>query len=344
MNDDYLWNRSGTPDPEIERLERVLGSLRYDRPVPVFPPPAVRSFRSGNRVWAIVRQPAFYACTAGFVLILAAAAIWHNFSRPAYQVVGLRGNPAVDSRSFGTTGLLRVGQWLETDSSSRARIRVGAIGEVDVEPNTRIGLVRARATEHRLSLQRGVMHALIWAPPRLFFVETPSAEAIDLGCAYTLEVDDRGWGTLKVTAGWVAFERDGRESFVPGGAECMTRPGVGPGTPFMEEAAPSFKEALEQLDFGAGNSVDRPAAFTALLAGARTEDGLTLWHLLSRLGATERPLVYERLAALVPPPRGVTRTGVLGGNKRMLDLWWGELGLGSADWWRLWKGPSPEPR
>jgi hypothetical protein len=28
-DDDYLWDRSGEPDPEVERLERVLGKYRY---------------------------------------------------------------------------------------------------------------------------------------------------------------------------------------------------------------------------------------------------------------------------------------------------------------------------
>ena len=28
MPDDYLWDRSGPPDPEIERLERLLGRFR----------------------------------------------------------------------------------------------------------------------------------------------------------------------------------------------------------------------------------------------------------------------------------------------------------------------------
>lgn len=36
MNDDYLWDRSGEPDPEIERLERVLGKYRY-QPGPLSP-------------------------------------------------------------------------------------------------------------------------------------------------------------------------------------------------------------------------------------------------------------------------------------------------------------------
>ena len=29
MNEKYLWDRSGPPDPEIERLEQLLAPLRY---------------------------------------------------------------------------------------------------------------------------------------------------------------------------------------------------------------------------------------------------------------------------------------------------------------------------
>jgi hypothetical protein len=29
MNDDYLWDRSGEPDPQVQQLEEILGTLRY---------------------------------------------------------------------------------------------------------------------------------------------------------------------------------------------------------------------------------------------------------------------------------------------------------------------------
>lgn len=29
MNDDYLWDKSGDPDPQIQQLEEILGTLRY---------------------------------------------------------------------------------------------------------------------------------------------------------------------------------------------------------------------------------------------------------------------------------------------------------------------------
>ena len=58
-----------------------------------------------------------------------------------------------------------------------------------------------------------------------------------------------------------------------------------------------------------------------LLLQARARDTLSLWHLLSRVEGRDRALVYDRMAALVPPPAGVTREGVLQLNEPMLQTW-----------------------
>jgi hypothetical protein len=47
--------------------------------------------------------------------------------------------------------------------------------------------------------------------------------------------------------------------------------------------------------------------------------------------------VFDRLSELAPPPASVTRDGVLAGQRQMLDDWWDTLGLGAANWWRVWK-------
>jgi hypothetical protein len=211
-----------------------------------------------------------------------------------------------------------VGGWLETDAASRARLRVADIGQVDVDPNSRVRLLETRVTEHRLELERGRISARIWAPPRLFFVNTPSAVAADLGCAYTLEVDGRGRSLLRVTSGFVALETEGRESVVPKGAACVTQPGTGPGTPFFEDASEALVEALAKFDFESGGA----AALDVVLREARPRDSLTLWHLLPRTpSGGERERVYERLAAFSPPPEGVTREGALALDRKMLDDW-----------------------
>jgi anti-sigma factor RsiW len=242
-------------------------------------------------------------------------------SGQAWDVARLEGAPKVGAERIEESGRLAVGEWLETDNSSRARINVANIGQVEIEPNSRVRLIETNSTAHRLAIARGQLKATINAPPRLFFVETPSATAVDLGCAYTLEVDDAGRSRLHVTAGWVALELKGREAIVPAGAVCETEPGKGPGTPYFDDVSAKFRTALFRLDFQHGGARD----LSIVLKEAREYDTLTLWHLLYRVQGAERVRVYERMTALVAPPRGVTREGVLRLDQGMLDLWKKEL-------------------
>ena len=75
--------------------------------------------------------------------------------RTSWDVSGVTGAPAVDGRAISGRARLGRGEWLVTDGASRARVAVGRIGSVDVEPNTRIQLVAAGGREHRLALERG---------------------------------------------------------------------------------------------------------------------------------------------------------------------------------------------
>lgn len=268
--------------------------------------------------------PALSAATTALVMIAAVTLVWYlkkgepeiDPSKPAWQVAALEGDPKVDSRVIKKTGRLAVGGALETDDKSRARIEVADIGQVEVDPNTRMRLVETNENEHRLALDRGRMQAKITAPPRLFFVDTPSAVAIDLGCAYTLDVDEEGNGLLHVTSGWVELARDGRNSFVPIGTMCQLRAGVGPGTPYFEDASDAFQQALEKYDFEDGGE----EALTTVLAQSRPRDTLTLWHLLPRVDEASRNKVLDRMIALVGLPKGVTRAGLMRLDPNMIDL------------------------
>ena len=238
----------------------------------------------------------------------------------AWNVETLAGTPTAGSRTISQNGKLEVGQFLETDANSRARIQVANIGQVEIAPNSRVKLVRTESTEHRLSLERGVLQAKILAPPRLFIVDTPSAVAVDLGCEYTLEVDKAGNSKLHVTSGFVAFERGGRESIVPAGAFCLTKRGKGLGTPFSDAASTEFQNALFKFDFENGSESVR-----TIIKESNVYDALTLWHLLSRVPKTEREKVFDALDSFVKLPKGATREGVLRLDKKMLDLWWKEV-------------------
>lgn len=270
-------------------------------------------------------RPLLLKFAAAIALVIGGVATWHwraPATAPAWTVASLAGAPRVNSRSFEGESRLHVGQWLETDPASRAKVSVGAIGEVSIGPNSRVRLVGASATDHRLELARGRLAALIWAPPRLFFVETPAATAIDLGCAYTLDVDDNGDGLLHVTSGYVALQHDGRESIIAAGQMCRTRRGAGPGTPFATDAPAGFRHALERFDFDPA-----PGALAEILSQARAADAVTLYHLLLRATGPARGEIFATLTRDHPLPAGVTRAGILAGDKAMLAAWSASLGL-----------------
>jgi len=358
-NDDYLWDGSGNPDPEIQRLENLLGRFRSDAPAPEFR----REVASDRSMIAARRGPILampqvlprwipLAAAAALIIAIGAGFLLLRTKRSPnsksnWEVAWQSGTPQVGGQEI--SGAMRelsldVGEDVVTGAGSQVTIQDAATGQIEVEPRSRVRLLESRTGRKHVALEVGTIRATIWAPPGEFVVETPSAVAVDLGCAYTLETDESGSGLLHTTLGWVGFERNGRESFIPAGAACPMHAHAGPGTPYYEDASTAFRAALYQLDFEATTQEARAAPLATVIAESRNRDALSLWHLLSRVSDAERPKIYERLAALLPPPAGVSRESVLRLDRRSLDLWWNELGAGDIDIWRHWEHSWPEPR
>ena len=286
------------------------------------------------------------ATTAAAVMVIAVVTFLVYDRKPlptsvaGWDVFRVAGSPRIGTKNIGDNkgaSRLRVGQVLETDPQSRASLQAEQVGEIEMEPSTRLRLLTMGTGLKRIALDRGIIHAYIWAPPGQFVVDTPSAVTVDLGCAYTLQVDDSGAGVVRTSLGWVGFKMNGRESFIPAGAACETRPKIGPGTPYFEDASPKFRSALAKLDFEDNTPQQRGDDLVIVLNESRKQDALTLWHLLARVNEGQRPFVYHRLAELAPPPPGVTREGILRLDQSMLDLWWNKLGFDDISVWRHWE-------
>ena len=247
-----------------------------------------------------------------------------------WEVVPLAGAPTIDGARLANPGALEPGDWLVTDARSRAEVAVGRIGSVQVGPNTRVRLDRAPRTEHRLTLERGSLRAAIAAPPRLFFIETPSALATDLGCIYTLEVDSAGATRIHVTVGWVELGKGDRVAVVGAGFVAEVDRGGWPGTPYPHGFPAEAQAALRRLDEGEGTSRDLDLVLGSLGApadevGLRRRGAITLLHLLQRVEGDARTAVYERLTELWPAPPGATREETLALERPTIERWRKEL-------------------
>ncbi len=338
-----MWDGSGEPDPEIQRLEALLGRFQHNRPAPVFPE-IVR-----DRRWAFfarrMRLVPVLATIAAAVVAIAAVTFLVYLRKPVpvnvagWDVSRVEGTPRIGPSVISGKEIshLGIGQVLETDDRSRVSLRAENIGQIEVEASTRLRLLTMSAGLKRIALDRGTIHTYIWAVPGQFVVDTPSAVTVDLGCAYTLHVDDAGTGLVRTSLGWVGFKLNGHESFIPAGAACATKPKVGPGSPYFEDASSKFRAALERFDFEDSTPQQRAGDLAIILAESRKRDALTLWHLLTRVDEAQRVVVYDRLAKLAPPPASVTKEGILRLDQPMLDRWWNELGFDDISVWRHWE-------
>ena len=332
MSDEYLWDGSGEPDAELERLEKLLGRFR---PAPAefeFPTAATAQPRSRTR-----RKELWLAAAA---IVLLFGSIWllrALTGRAEWTISAVEGAPRIEGKNAERNEIWKIGQSLETDGSSRVQLQVDGLGEIEVGPNAQLVLLAASTTQQRVRLVRGTIRAAVTAPPYVFLVRTPGAYAMDMGCAYTLQVTDTGVSILRVTVGWVDLQHGFRQSLVPAGAAAESRPGIGPGAPYFADSSERFREALQTVNFDVENVQARSEALTTLLAEARPRDAFTLLNLFRRVDALDRGRLYDRLAALLPPPAGVTRQNAVDGDD--MSPWWDKLGLGHPK-----KGLTGPPR
>lgn len=297
--DDHLWDPSAPEDPEVAELRALLSPLKHDRPLD-----ELRLRRPRSRVpWII-----------GVSVVMAAAAV-------LMVVFGLRtsGRPEIACRGTigfaftaqgGTVacggkpserGVLPVGGVLDT-GRNKAELTIADIGTAQLFEGTRVRLDRTEAGErHQLHLERGKMHAIVTAPPRLFAVSTPGTSVIDLGCEYTIEIDAKGQGAISVQSGKVELESGPDVVIVaPAGTSTRLLTGRQPSLPIADGASALVRGAVADFERGDLTAIDR------LLAGAQQLDAITIANLGVLAPIGRRAAIFARLADFVPPPDGVT--------------------------------------
>jgi hypothetical protein len=91
MNEDYLWDRTGEPDPEIQQLEQVLGTLRY-QPRTLELPATVRIGRPRTFITRI-------AIAAAVAAMLISGVSWLLLQKQSTPVGLQSGTPPADLNS-----------------------------------------------------------------------------------------------------------------------------------------------------------------------------------------------------------------------------------------------------
>ncbi|MDP2310650.1 MAG: FecR domain-containing protein [Pseudomonadota bacterium] len=297
---DWLFDGGEPDDPEEERIAAALGGLRRERVAPVLPERPRLGEVVRIRRWSV---SAIVATTA----LLAAAALLAVWPRDRLDVSVLYGGPAC---WIGACGL-GVGGELVTSDSDAWTVRVGTLGTVQMAPDTVLARLPTDAGQ-LLALRRGAIDVSLTAPPREVRVETAAALVVDLGCEYALSADETHT-VLTVRDGSVALENDLGTTIVTAGSSAEARVGERPDLPIRDDADPAFRAAIERFDAGARVG---PDTVEELLAEARPEDNVTLWHVLQLLPPDERAMLFDGMS--VPGDR----EAVLRLDAPALVAWW----------------------
>ncbi|HVR43887.1 MAG TPA: hypothetical protein VMS56_10650 [Thermoanaerobaculia bacterium] len=315
MKNDYLWDRTGEPDREIERLEKALAPLRHRGEAPELEEVSFPPQRPSLGRWRIAA--AIAAAAIGGLLA------WGVVAAHSWQLVR-PGEPGPER--------IAAGDRIETGSIG-ALLRMRFLGEIEIGPGTSLRIERAAIPGARIDLIEGAIHARISAPPRLFVTSTGAGEAIDLGCAYTLSTLASGEGTIEVTLGWVAFQGLDRVIYLPAGTGARTYEGR-TGTPVRTAAPETFHDAVAAVDFGTAEA--RAGAIGVALGEASKKDAITLWHMLRDAAPRERERIASRIAAIVELPKGVELRDLAAGDEKAIARLGASLGVRPTRWWSSW--------
>ena len=315
-SDDYLWDRSGD-DAEVARLESLLAPLAHD-PARV-PLDELRLRRTRSRLPILIGIGVAVAAVLALVLWPRAAGTGGNCVGPGMVFEGT-GTVSCNGDTLAA-GVLPINGWLDTGAST-AKLTIADIGTATLSPHTIVRLDRTQIGErHQLFLQEGKMHAKVNAPPKIFAVTTPSADVIDLGCEYTLEIDKAGAGSIRVLTGQVELETsNGAVVLAPAGTHARLLPGRRASLPLVEGASSKIVAAVAELEAGSRDAVAH------VLAAATKVDAITIANLVRVVPDAQRRTVMQTLATLVAAPQCTTIDEALA-DKDLWDMWFEEVYL-----------------
>jgi len=283
--DDHLWDRTGEPDPDIERLEQVLAPLAHDRrELPLDLLPTQRPAPAPRR-WPWLLAAALLLCAGGAAWLL-------------YEPALAEGDAP---RPFAA---------LETPRT----IELGDLATLTLQPGSEVRFEHWRKDEALFSLQKGGLEAHVQptVKPRFFQIATALGRVVDQGCRFELSLDAQDRAHVRVTEGAVTFEFPQRTVFVPAGASTIVLANSGPSTPLFDDCSAELRKTVREVDefveksltMKDGADLRRKGVAMVAMACKVPRDSLPLWHMLFDTDETVRGEAEQALLDLVGPVGG----------------------------------------
>lgn len=252
-----------------------------------------------------------YAVAASIVLILGIFSLPFLFNKSVdlnsegnvfgyWQVQKLKGNPTLSDKPLATLDSIREGEWIITDDSSEAMIKIEGIGDIIVEPKTKLRILKNEDGENKVYLEYGTINTNLSNSVKSivpFAVQTANGIVRDTkGGSYTFTMNENGDGMIFVKDGIVNFVSNGKESVIPSGKVCIVQALNGPGVPFSVNTSPQFKNAIMHFDENSGDL----SAINSVISTSGNQDLVSLINLMPRVSPEVQNVIYQRVQKLAP--------------------------------------------
>lgn len=252
-----------------------------------------------------------YAIAASVVLILGIFSLPFLFKKSVdlnsegnvfgyWQVQKLKGNPTLSDKPLSALDSIREGEWIITDDSSEAMIKIDGIGDILIEPKTKLKILKNEDGENKVYLEYGTINTNLSNSVKSiapFAVQTANGIIRDTkGGSYTFTMNEKGDGMIFVKDGIVNFVSNGKESVIPSGKVCIVQALNGPGVPFSVNTSPQFKNAIMHFDENSGDL----SAINSVISTSGNQDLVSLINLMPRVSPEVQNVIYQRVQTLAP--------------------------------------------
>ncbi|MGD8307277.1 MAG: RNA polymerase sigma factor [Ignavibacteria bacterium] len=259
--------------------------------------------------------------TVSCVLIVAIAIIYYlTLTSYEWTVSTISGTTLLNSRPIAGKTIVSGDDFLTTDLSSTAELRIETLAKIEIEPDSKL---QRLGSDNRAKLLVGKLNVSTTSENDYLFLEVPSAvvEEYYLNNDYVVSIDDIGNTELEVTSGWLQVVDENVIAVVPEGYKIRVLKGIGIGVPVSYRSFTSLSPLLEEYLFAGRNIV----VLSSILDMAAPSEAITLWNLLYRVTPAQRDMVYGKLNTLVPRPINISKDDIMKLNEEMLQLWLEEI-------------------
>jgi hypothetical protein len=207
------------------------------------------------------------------------------------------------------------------NDSSHAKITLPGEFEIDLYSNSKLRILDARATINQIEMVDGSINFKTVSNESNFILKHGPIKLNERSGIYSYTTDEFGNVKVDVKNGIVDFITPRGNFSLANDYSVFISDNFRVSIPVHKEASPKFLSEINRLNV----AVNDIAALSSLMLETKQTDVLTLIRILELVTSDKRELVFQKIRNMFPPPAGVTKNGILEGNKRMLEKWWSEI-------------------